>query len=261
MMRKPEVPIGNSSWKGKHMKFIKAVGIILTLLPTCATLCRAQSWQQLTNQPPQDLFSNAFLLTDGTVIAQGNFGNVQVPPNWLKLTPDQNGSYVNGTWSKLAPLPAGYVPEDFASAVLADGRFVVFGGEYNYTTDTALRAFTELGAIYDPKTDTWTPLSAPNGWSNIGDAPSAVLPNGQFLLGDFVKSIQLGLLDPVTLTWTLPPSSGKTDSFAGGIDTAAGWNPSCGQRFGHSRRPKVHPLDGPMGQRGEYARKLGREQR
>ena len=42
--------------------------------------------------------------------------------DWWKLTPDINGSYVNGTWSKLASLQAGYVPDAFSSAVLADGR-------------------------------------------------------------------------------------------------------------------------------------------
>ena len=45
--------------------------------------------------------------------------------------------------------------------------------------------WTNLGAISDPVADTWTPVSAPLGtqWSQIGDAQSIVLANGQFMLG------------------------------------------------------------------------------
>ena len=48
--------------------------------------------------------------------------------DWYKLTPDNTGSYVNGTWTKMASLPTGYRPYAFASAVLADGRLVIVGG-------------------------------------------------------------------------------------------------------------------------------------
>src|SRR4029077_8744518 len=57
-------------------------------------------------------------LTDGTVM--GHSASNQ--SDWYKLTPDINGSYVNGTWTKLASLPQDYSPYAFASAVLADGR-------------------------------------------------------------------------------------------------------------------------------------------
>jgi hypothetical protein len=160
----------------------------------------AQTLTTLTNQPP-DGAGVPFLLTDGTVMVQGNVGN-----DWWKLTPDRNGSYLHGTWSQLANLPAGYEPYAFASATLADGRVVIVGGEYNFGSFS----FTNKGAVYDPKLNTWTNLLPPAGWGYIGDSPSAVLPNGKFLVGrKFDK--QMAVLDPATLTWTLLGSTGKSD--------------------------------------------------
>ena len=146
----------------------------------------------------------SFLLTDGTVLAQGDSDS-----DWWKLTPDINGSYVNGTWSRMADLPNGYSPYAFASAVLADGRVVIIGGEYNFR----VFAFTNLGAIYDPVANTWTPISHPTGWDFIGDSQSAVLPNGKFLVGRKFDT-QMAQLDPATLKWTAVSSTGKSDWFS-----------------------------------------------
>ena len=143
----------------------------------------------------------SFLLTDGTVMFQGSS-----PATWYKLTPDNTGNYVNGTWTQLATLPAGYAPDAFASAVLADGRVLIEGGEYNNGPFT----LTNKGAIYDPKANTWTSVAPPTGWSTIGDSPSVVLPNGLFLLGNKVTK-DMAALDPSTLTWTAMPSTNKKD--------------------------------------------------
>src|SRR5262249_50285437 len=83
-----------------------------------------QSLQTLVNQPP-DGAGIAFLLTDGTVMVQGNNES-----DFALLTPDKSGSYVKGTWKRIASLPSGYSPDAFASAVLADGRVIIEGGEY-----------------------------------------------------------------------------------------------------------------------------------
>ena len=66
--------------------------------------------------------------------------------DWWKLTPDINGSYVNGSWSQLASLASDYGPLFFGSAVLADGRVLVEGGEQNFSQ----YVWTNKGAIYDP---------------------------------------------------------------------------------------------------------------
>lgn len=140
-------------------------------------------------------------MTDGTVIAQG--GN---DSDWWKLTPDVTGSYVNGTWKQLASLPAGYVPDAFASAVLADGRLVIVGGEYN----NGNFALTNQGAIYDPSTNVWTSVTPPKSWSYIGDSPAMVLPSGKFLVGNKLTK-SMAALDPKTLTWKSVSSAGKAD--------------------------------------------------
>ena len=160
----------------------------------------AQTIQSLVSQPP-DGAGIGFLLTDGTVMFQGNGLS-----DWYKLAPDATGSYVNGKWTRLANLPSGYVPDAFASAVLADGRVVIVGGEYN----NGAFALTNLGAIYDPKANTWTNLPAPSGWQYIGDSPSVVLPNGNFLVGNKLTK-SMAILNPKTLTWTVLAGTGKSD--------------------------------------------------
>ncbi len=69
---------------------------VTTLLLAVCNISLAQTLTTLKNQPP-DGAGVPFLLTDGTVMVQGNIGN-----DWYKLTPDINGSYVNGTWTRLA---------------------------------------------------------------------------------------------------------------------------------------------------------------
>ena len=80
-------------------------------------------------------------MTDGTVMVSDTCMS-----SWYSLSPDQNGNYVNGTWTKKASLPSGYAPLYFASAVLPDGKLIINGGEYNFCKT----AETTLGAIYDP---------------------------------------------------------------------------------------------------------------
>ena len=173
---------------------------IFILLLAATSVLQAQTLQTLVHQPP-DGVGISFLLTDGRVITQGNSGS-----DWAMLTPDKFGSYLNGTWKAVASLPAGYVPSAFASAVLADGRLIIEGGEYN----NGQFAFTNMGAVYDPAKDTWTKQKPPDGWGFIGDSPSAVLPNGHFLLGSKFDKRDAEL-DPATLTWTNVSDEGKHD--------------------------------------------------
>jgi len=135
-------------------------------LITATVPCGAQTLKNLTHQPPDGALIT-FQLTDGTVLAQG-YGE----SDWWKLTPDNKGSYQNGTWSQVAALPSGYQPLYFAESVLADGRVVIIGGEYNHNNFS----FTNLGAIYNPIANTWTAIGHPKGFDYIGDSPSTVLP-------------------------------------------------------------------------------------
>jgi hypothetical protein len=160
----------------------------------------AGSITQLKNQPP-DGAQLTFLLTDGTVLAQG-YNN----SDFYVLTPDKTGSYVNGTWKQVGSLQSGYSPSASASQVLGDGRVLMEGGEYNFGGF----ALTKLGAVYDPVKQSWSPVNPPNGWKNIGDSPSVVLPDGTFFLGDKLHK-RGAFLDPKTMTWTAAGYTGKND--------------------------------------------------
>src|SRR5579871_1351312 len=185
------------------MQLLRTCVFVTLIVFTAGVIAGAQSWQPLTHQP-NFTAGPMLLLTDGTVMVQHqdiNGGHSE----WYKLTPDINGSYVNGTWSQLASLASNYGPAYFASAVLADGRMIIEGGEQNFTQ----YVWTNMGAIYNPLTDTWTSMSPPAGWNNIGDASSVVLFNKKMMIANCCTE-QQAILDPVTLTWT-PTGSGKFD--------------------------------------------------
>ena len=151
----------------------------------------------------------AFLLTDGSIMMQEwqISTSVEAEPTrrWWKLTPDQFGSYLNGSWSQLAD--SHVARGAFASAVLADGRLVICGGEVSDASGSVTQDFNNTCEIYDPVANTWTTFASPTlpgstqVWNRIGDAPCALLPDGTLLLGS-VDSGNVAKLDPVTLTWT-----------------------------------------------------------
>lgn len=161
-------------------------------------------WQALKNEP-SFATGQMIQLTDGSVMVQ----NLQSPGQWWKLTPDTTGSYVNGTWTQLASMPSGYAPLDFSSAVLPDGRVLMEGGEYNFT-GTGETSETAIGAIYDPVANTWASVNPPSGWTEIGDSPSAMLANGQFIIGQN-ESTADAVFNPTTLTWQVLAGTGKAD--------------------------------------------------
>jgi hypothetical protein len=158
------------------------------------------AWAPLTN-PPSFQAALALLAHDGTVMVQE-----MSTEHWWQLTPDPTGSYRNGTWSQLASMPTGYTPLYYASGFLPDGRLVAIGGEYLNNSE----AWTTKGAIYDPAANKWTQLAAPTGWTSVGDAQSAILPDGTFMLADCCTKNE-AVLDAQTLSWK-PTGTGKLDS-------------------------------------------------
>ncbi len=193
------------------MKLSRMLGFATGVLLAAVGVASAQSWQPLAHQPSFTA-GQALLLTDGTVMVHHEDPNDGFI-DWWKLTPDINGSYVNGTWTQLASLPSNYGPLFFASAVLPDGRVIIEGGEQNF----AQYVWTNKGAIYDPLQNVWTPVNPPSGWSSIGDAQSVILDNGTFMVANCC-STQQALLNASTLTWT-PTGSGKFDE-----NDEEGWN-------------------------------------
>ena len=217
---------------------LQRLGMLLLALLAWSGVATPQRWLPAPKGPFK-AGSTALQLTDGTIMVQ-EFGS----PNWWQLTPDEHADYTTGTWSELAPslLLNGnggfvtYAPHDFASAVLPDGRVIVEGGEYiwvgggynsagDWVPGVEKKTWTNLGAIFDltkgyPGMGLWTPVKAPDGWTQIGDAPSVVLRNGKFMLGKCCfkppQTPQAALLDAKTLKWKVLTSSdgykGKYDS-------------------------------------------------
>jgi hypothetical protein len=195
------------------MKTLRTFAISVVLLLTATHFARSQAWVLLTNQPNPNLgLSNPLLLTDGTVIAHEACGS-----SWWKLTPDQSGSYINGTWKSIASLPKGYGPLYFGSAVLPDGRVIMMGGEYNLEKGKCNGVHTNLGAIYDPTTNKWTSVKAPADWTTVGDASSVILGDGTYMQANCCTK-ESALLDAKTLKWT-STGTGKFD-----VNNEEGWN-------------------------------------
>ncbi len=166
------------------------------------------------------------LLTDGRVMAQyAGYGTPSGNPyqDWYALTPDATGNYVTGTWSELASLydvwmtPFQYGPYAFAPAVLPDGKVIVQGGERN---PAGGGDEVNLGAIYDPFHNLWSPLQPPPNWPAIGDAQSVVLANGIYMVaacgsgnlppcdtGSHEYAFEQALLDESSGTWVIVNSN------------------------------------------------------
>jgi hypothetical protein len=172
---------------------------VRSLLPAAVVICcalsvQAQTWTPVNTTNPGNEFVNLpFLMTDGTVIMQGFNGH------WWRLTPDNSGNHVTGTWQQIAatsnlPGIGLYSPEFISSAVLPDGRPLLMGG-----------VSINTGSIYSPLLGAWRGVPAPQFDVGFG-SPSAVLANGTYMQSGNGNS-SVALLDATTLTWTATGSS------------------------------------------------------
>jgi hypothetical protein len=154
-------------------------------------------WNSLTNQPTFNA-GTMLLLTDGSVLChdEPNSGAVTGTKHWWRLVPDTMGSYRNGTWHQVAD--SSWAPLYFACTLLRNGRVLIAGGEFDGNN---VQAEVATAAIYDPVADAWTAIGHPAGWTQIGDAPSAILADGRVLVGD-INGKRSAIYDPVANTWT-----------------------------------------------------------
>jgi hypothetical protein len=157
------------------------------------------SWAPLKHQPKFNT-STMILLTDGRVMVQE-----EATPHWHALTPDAQGSYLNGQWSTLADMS--FWRRYYASGVLKDGRVFICGGEQSGDVPPN---DSNKGEIYDPEQDHWVPIQTPP-WKQVGDAASIVLPSGNIIIGD-INSGACIIYDPTANSWTPTGSqSGRTN--------------------------------------------------
>jgi hypothetical protein len=160
----------------------------------------AVKWTYLT---PPKFSGNTFnpdtmiLLTDGSVLIH-NAENPGPRNEWYRFTPDPQGKYESGTWS--AVIHMANARQFFSSGVLRDGRVYVIGGE---TSDDPLApSDSPLGEIFDPLTNTWSPMNKPASFSWVaGDAAGCILADGRVLLGS-LNTFRTAIWDPATDSWT-----------------------------------------------------------
>jgi hypothetical protein len=205
---------------------IRALWLGIVLVVTWSGAAQAQ-WTALANSPKAGTggagpntatVETCELLTDGTVMCHEYATN-----HWHRLTPDINGSYINGTWdsSTITDMPNGndssfgcnnctYAPTYFGTEVLKDGKVVVIGGEYVSLS----QVWTNIGFIYDPVANMWsTQLTENNfGGGNVGDGQTVLLQDGTFLLPN-ITNTQMESLNEATTSFTLLTTSGKADRF------------------------------------------------
>ena len=58
----------------------------------------------MANQAPDSSGCLMLLLSDGTVLCKTTSGRDRIGNMWNKLSPDINGSYLNGSWSKVCAM-------------------------------------------------------------------------------------------------------------------------------------------------------------
>jgi fibronectin type 3 domain-containing protein len=147
--------------------FEPATFLILALSLAAAMSARAGgTWAQIVNAPPFGL-NLPLLMSDGTVLC-GDGGS-----GWYKLTPNNKGSYHDGTWTPVAA--SHYSRLFYSSDVLTNGNLYVAGGEYGTG-----RAHAEL---YNFLNNSWSDIAQPSGNPGYSDAVSKLLPNGNVLQG------------------------------------------------------------------------------
>jgi hypothetical protein len=160
----------------------------------------AQSWTPLANTPQAGgnpvSIQMLLLLPDGTVMAQQAPTGTTNSTAWFRLTPDAQGSYVNGNWSARGSMNEARL--FYSSVVLNTGKVFVAGGEYSSNGTQSINApndeYSATAELYDPATDRWTFVPAvPAAWFfpstmgplpfSFGDSQATLLPNGNVLLG------------------------------------------------------------------------------
>jgi hypothetical protein len=193
------------AWTRRHLKASFSSFFASLLILGAAAPTQAGTWTALHNRAP-DTIQLMLLLPDGTVMCFDGGGRA-----CYKLTPDNHGSYINGTWSQLASMASSRLY--FSSAVLQNGKVVVAGGEYGSGTNSA--------ELYDPQADTWSPTGPVlSGQRLFDDSISKVIANGNLLVCPVFAATSGGttIYDMNANTWSAGPRL-----FRGSYQDEASW--------------------------------------
>jgi hypothetical protein len=151
----------------------------------------ANTWTSVAGIPSALTPDTMMLLTDGSIFVHHAYGKA-----FYRLKPDDNGKYESGAWT--GPFNMANTRQFFASGVLKDGRVFAVGGEYSDAGNG-----TPLGEVFDPTTDTWSPMNKPTPSFDFiySDAVSCVLPDGRVIFGS-KGGPRTAIWDPVLDLWT-----------------------------------------------------------
>src|ERR1700733_1234932 len=80
--------------------YLKTLSVVFALFIAQFSHAQVGTWAALKNKAPQQSAGLMLVLTDGRILCQ----DAQTASNgdmigWMILTPDANGSYLNGTWA------------------------------------------------------------------------------------------------------------------------------------------------------------------
>ena len=178
-------------------------GLMGTRVPTSSCPAGFQAvaqggiWTAITAPGTYNSGGLMLLLSDGTVMAKTTLGGTGgYGTTWNRLTPNINGSYINGSWSTLAPMANSRLY--FSSQILKDGRVYVAGGEYG--------SGGSAGEVYNLTTNSWTNTPAPG--SIVSDANSEILSDGRILQALVNGTLTQTLLyNPLTNTYASGPTA------------------------------------------------------
>jgi hypothetical protein len=174
--------------------------VLALLLVALPCLGAVGSWAKISNFTYGNP-GHMLLLPDGTVMVQ-SYGAVR----WYRLTPDNNGHYLNGNWTTNEPMHDSR--EYYSSDVLQDGRVFVAGGEAGSGFGTA--------EIFNPQDNggsgSWTYINPPISLFNTNppvnsaflDSDSILLSDGTLLITPVISNPNDGSLiyNPSANSWS-----------------------------------------------------------
>ncbi len=177
-----------------------ALALILCGLLVPLRVLAGGTWSSVNQYAPDQVYL-MLLMSDGRILCENNpegFEGANIGNTWFFLTPDNHGSYANGSWSYAQG--AINTRQFFASQVLPNGNVFVAGGEYGSGGSNA--------EIFNPQFNFWDGAPATPGPTGFLDAISEILPNGNVLVAPVNPSTYGGTLiwNTATYTWSNGPT-------------------------------------------------------
>ncbi len=184
------MPFSTSVKRLSSKLFKSSCTLAVAAIALSAHAAHAGTWTPVSNLAPGGI-NLLILLSDGTVMAQ-NGGSA----GWYKLTPNSQGSYVNGSWSTLASMNDTRLYG--SSGLMPDGHLFYAGAEYGTGRTTS--------EVYDPTANTW--MRTPSAGQDFYDSVSTILPNGNVMVGPVFPSVSGGtvIYSWSTNTWSQGPT-------------------------------------------------------